>query len=138
MHQFTRVRDIAIMPEPANHAGDAGIDLAIPEGITVHPRKQQKVKLGLKWEPPQRLKRLVPMLKLEPRSSTALMWNLLVQPGVVDAGYTGELSFVVINFSDEAAIVPRGKRLVQAVLHWVSEAPNEEKERGPNGFGTTD
>ena len=81
-----------------------------------------------------------------PRSGLALRHGVTVlnAPGLVDAGYRGELNVLLVNTDpDEDYVVHRGDRIAQfvivaveqAVMTVVGELPDSERGRG--GFGHT-
>lgn len=81
-----------------------------------------------------------------PRSGLALRQGLTVlnTPGLIDAGYRGEVKVLLINTDPEAAVtVSRGDRIAQLVILKVEQAdPVEvdvlpESDRGAGGFGST-
>lgn len=79
-----------------------------------------------------------------PRSGLAAREGITVlnAPGIVDAGYTGEIKVSLINLSNQNVVIPFGSRIAQLVI---SSLPDIElvsgkmgqTERGDNGFGST-
>jgi dUTP pyrophosphatase len=81
-----------------------------------------------------------------PRSGLALRRGLSVlnAPGLIDAGYRGELKVLLINHDLHAAVtVTRGDRIAQLVIQRVEHValvPVDElppSPRGAGGFGST-
>jgi dUTP pyrophosphatase len=83
-----------------------------------------------------------------PRSGLALRHGVtcLNAPGLIDAGYRGELQVILVNHDPvEDYAVTRGDRIAQLVIVRVEEAAFAlvaaddlgEAERGPGGFGHT-
>lgn len=80
-----------------------------------------------------------------PRSGLAARHGISVVngPGVVDAGYRGELKVILINHGDETVLLGRGDRVAQLVVVPIVLADLEEvaelpvSERGHGGFGST-
>lgn len=83
-----------------------------------------------------------------PRSGLALRHGItcLNTPGLIDAGYRGELQVVLVNHDPvDDYTVTRGDRIAQLVIMRVEEAAFEpvpaedlgEAERGTGGFGHT-
>jgi len=80
-----------------------------------------------------------------PRSGLAARHGLSVVngPGVIDAGFRGEVNVILINHGDNAVELARGDRIAQLVvvpvtsteLVEVDELP--ESDRGAGGFGST-
>ena len=69
--------------------------------------------------------------------------QLLMQPGLVDAGYRGEIKVVLVNLSGEAFEIERGDRIAQfvvvpvAVQEFVPVEELPDSTRGSGGFGHT-
>ena len=80
-----------------------------------------------------------------PRSGLAARHGLGVVngPGVVDAGYRGELTVILINHGEQALDLVRGERIAQLVVVPVAEQEFVEVDelpvsaRGDGGFGST-
>lgn len=80
-----------------------------------------------------------------PRSGLAARHGISVVngPGLVDAGYRGEIKVILVNLSDEAFSIERGDRIAQLVVIpvafqefvVVNELPISG--RGSGGFGST-
>jgi dUTP pyrophosphatase len=81
-----------------------------------------------------------------PRSGLASKHGLTLAnaPGLIDAGYRGEVIVSVVNLDPlEAVAITRGDRIAQLVVvavpsvapGWVSELP--ASQRGEGGFGST-
>ncbi len=81
-----------------------------------------------------------------PRSGLASKHGLTMAnaPGLIDAGYRGELICAVVNLDREQAVkIARGDRIAQLVVipvpdlepAWVEELPPSSRGRG--GFGST-
>jgi dUTP pyrophosphatase len=69
---------------------------------------------------------------------------LVNSPGLIDAGYRGEIAVVVINTDrQEGFQIRRGDRIAQLVIQRVEEATIlqvddlDETSRGAGGFGST-
>jgi dUTP pyrophosphatase len=69
--------------------------------------------------------------------------TLLNTPGLIDAGYRGELQVLLVNLGDTPVKLSRGDRIAQLVVQRVervtltpvSELP--PSTRGTGGFGST-
>ena len=82
-----------------------------------------------------------------PRSglSAKLGVTVLNSPGLIDAGYRGEVGVVLINHGDEPFHVQPGDRIAQLLLvpallpelEEVSELPASPDQRGQGGFGSS-
>jgi deoxyuridine 5'-triphosphate nucleotidohydrolase len=79
------------------------------------------------------------------RSSTFRNRRLLVNPGILDHGYTGPLFAVVFNMSPDGVSVNHGERIAQwipmlnvaASLDPVRVEALPDRERGHSGFGSS-
>lgn len=116
--------------------GDAGIDLPSnePDTVVVRPGYPVAVRTGVSWEADPGLVGFVC-----PRSGLALSHGLTVvnAPGVVDAGYTGEIVAILATHGREVVVEP-GDRVAQFVVtRSVTPAVAPEGSRGTDGFGST-
>jgi dUTP pyrophosphatase len=137
---FRRLVPEAILPERA-HPGDAGFDLRSIEDVEVGPGERALVRTGLAVAIPDGYAGLV-----LPRSGLASKHGLTLAnaPGLIDAGYRGELICSVVNLDrDQSVKIVRGDRIAQLVVvavpelrpTWVDELPTSN--RGEGGFGST-
>ena len=94
-----KLRDDAVLPSRA-HSGDAGFDLSACEEITIGVGERATVGTGLAIEIPDGHAGLV-----APRSGLALRHGLSMvnAPGVIDAGYRGEVRMILLNTDREHA-----------------------------------
>ena len=134
-----RLHPSAELPSYARQ-GDAGLDLRAGHDATLEPGGRGLVGTGLAVAIPEGFAGLV-----LPRSGLALSQGLTVlnAPGLVDAGYRGELKVLLVNHGDKSAVVRRGDRIAQLVIQRVERAELSEvselpaSERGAGGFGST-
>jgi dUTP pyrophosphatase len=135
-----RLREDAVLPERA-YAGDAGLDLTACERHELGPGERATVGTGLAVAIPQGHAGFV-----QPRSGLAARHGLTVvnSPGLVDAGYRGEIRVVLLNTdAREPFTVEPGMRIAQLVIvpvvlpepREVTELP--ASERGERGFGSS-
>ena len=128
------------LPERA-HPGDAGFDLRSAVDIEVGPGERAMVPTGVAVAIPDGSAGLV-----LPRSGLASKHGLTMAnaPGLIDAGYRGELICAVVNLDREHPVkIGRGDRIAQLVVlavpdleaAWVDELPHST--RGAGGFGST-
>lgn len=138
-----RLRANDDLPLPAYQSQQAaGMDLLadLTEPITLAPLERTLVPTGLALELPAHFE-----AQVRPRSGLALKQGLTVlnAPGTIDADYRGEVKVLLINLSQEQAVLRRGDRIAQlvvspvarAVLHEVQELA--DSSRGAGGFGST-
>ena len=122
------------------HPGDAGLDLASNEEVTLAPGQRYAVATGLAIAVPDGWVGLV-----HPRSGLALKQGLTVAnaPGTIDAGYRGELKVILVNLGADPVEIRRGDRIAQLLLQEVGHAEVvevadlDETGRGAGGFGST-
>ena len=120
---------------------DAGLDLAACERVELGPGERALVGTGLTVAIPAGHAGFV-----QPRSGLAARHGITVlnTPGLVDAGYRGELKVVLLNTDrSETFVVEPGMRIAQLVVMPVAtpdlveldELP--DSERGEKGFGSS-
>jgi dUTP pyrophosphatase len=130
------------LPLPAYaRDGDAGLDLYAAESVTILPSGRALVPTGIAVAIPGGHAGFV-----VPRSGLALRHGLAVlnTPGLVDAGYRGEIKVLLVNHDPVASVrVERGERVAQLVIQRVEHAELVEvdtlppSDRGTGGFGST-
>jgi dUTP pyrophosphatase len=137
---FRRLRPEARLPEAA-HPGDAGLDLRAAEPAKVGPGERAMIPTGLAVAIPDGHAGLV-----LPRSGLASKQGLTLanSPGLIDAGYRGEVIVAVVNLDREQAVtIEAGDRIAQLVVvalpsvtpSFVDELP--DSTRGEGGFGSS-
>jgi dUTP pyrophosphatase len=135
-----RLREGATLPTRA-YEGDAGLDLSACERVELEPGERAVVGTGLTVAIPAGHAGFV-----QPRSGLAARHGIAVlnSPGLVDAGYRGELKVVLLNTDrNERFVVEPGMRIAQLVVvpvalpepREVGELPGSE--RGEKGFGSS-
>ena len=123
------------------YAGDAGLDLAACDRVELGPGERALVGTGLAVAIPEGYMGLV-----APRSGLATKHGISIvnTPGIVDAGYRGELLVNLVNTDRrETFVIEPGMRIAQLIvspvpgveLVEVDELP--ESERGVRGFGSS-
>jgi dUTP pyrophosphatase len=136
-----RLRDDAVLPAQA-YAGDAGLDLSAADDVTIGPGERAVVGTGLAVAIPEGFTGLV-----VPRSGLAARNGLgkVNSPGVIDAGYRGEVRVVLLNTDREQPFrVERGMRIAQLLVvpvppvRLVEVEALPESERGERGFGSSE
>lgn len=128
----------AVLPY-RSHSDDAGLDLVTTQDTTIHPGQFVDVPCGAKVQLPDWSWGLI-----TGRSSTLRKRGLMVNQGVIDAGYRGPLFAGVWNLTDEVVTVARGERLAQLIILDNGtqrvrpvQGPINQGSRGANGFGST-
>jgi dUTP pyrophosphatase len=140
MLPFKRLDPTVPLPAIAR-PGDAGLDLRSNLDLVVQPGERAMIPTGVAVAIPEGHAGLV-----LPRSGLASRQGLTLAnaPGLIDAGYRGEIICSVVNLDPgESVKIARGDRIAQLVIvpiagvqpEWVEELP--PSDRGEGGFGST-
>ncbi len=122
--------------------GSAGMDLRafLNEPVMLKPLQRMLIPTGLSIELPKGYE-----AQVRPRSGLAIKkgLSLLNTPGTIDSDYRGEIKIILINLSNETAVINNGERIAQMVVNKYETATIvevdelSETERGDGGFGHT-
>ena len=135
-----RLDPAARLPARA-HDDDAGYDLCALQDATLPPGERAMLRTGIAIELPAGHAGLV-----VPRSGLAARHGISIvnAPGLVDAGYRGELKVVLLNTDrDHAFEIAAGDRIAQLVVVAVAAPQIVEADalaataRGEAGFGSS-
>jgi dUTP pyrophosphatase len=135
-----RLRPDAVVPERA-YSGDAGLDLAACERVTLRPGERAVVPTGVAVAIPEGHAGFV-----QPRSGLAARSGITIvnAPGLIDSGYRGEVRVILLNTDREQTfVVEPGMRIAQLVVLPVPEIEPvvvdelPASERGVRGFGSS-
>ena len=137
---FQLLSDQATLPTRA-HPGDAGLDLYAAEAVRIEPGERRSVGTGVAVAlPPGTAGLVVPRSGLAARHGIALV----NAPGVIDAGYRGELRVLLLNTDGaEPFAVSPGDRVAQLLVvrvdlpEPVAVAELGASARGDGGFGSS-
>lgn len=130
----------AIIPARA-YQGDAGFDLHALEDVALPAGARVSVRTGVALEIPEGHAGLV-----LPRSGLAARHGIALvnAPGLIDAGYRGEINVLLLNTDREVPYkVASGDRIAQLVLVEIHTPEVVEVEqlsasaRGAGGFGSS-
>jgi dUTP pyrophosphatase len=123
------------------HPGDAGLDLCAAEDLVLEPGHRARIPTGIAVAIPEGYAGFV-----QPRSGSAarLGLGMVNSPGLIDAGYRGEIQVLAINLDPATPItINRGDKVAQMVILPVARAELAEVDelpdsvRGTGGFGST-
>jgi dUTP pyrophosphatase len=138
--RLTRLSPQAVVPTRA-HDDDAGLDLHAAEQARLEPGERTSVGTGLAVAiPPGHAGLVLPRSGLAAKHGIALV----NAPGLIDAGYRGELRVLLLNTDrKEPFEIEPGDRIAQLLLvPFVPAVPTEvdeldETTRGLAGFGSS-
>ena len=122
------------------HDTDAGLDLYSSRGCPINPGERRLVSTGVHVAIPPGYVGMIC-----PRSGLAHKHGLTVlnAPGIIDAGYTGEIKVNLHNTGDALQHVDAGDRIAQLVITPIADARLVQvdslgtTERGDSGHGST-
>jgi dUTP pyrophosphatase len=135
-----RLNPRATLPTRA-YAHDAGLDLHALDDVMLEPGARAAVRTGVAVEIPEGQAGLV-----LPRSGLAARHGIALvnAPGLIDAGYRGEIQVLLLNTDrHQACAIAAGDRIAQLILITVATPPVIEvdqlssSERGSGGFGSS-
>lgn len=134
--------DDSLEPPRRIRSGDAAADLPSADSLVLEAGQRTLVPTGFAVAIPEGYAGLI-----LPRSGLALHHGVTVlnAPGLIDAGYRGELKVVLHNTSAEPVPIERGQRIAQLLIvavpgvrfGLVEELPAASDDRGANGFGSS-
>jgi dUTP pyrophosphatase len=123
-------------------AGSAGMDIraALDSPVLLKPLQRQLIPTGLFIELPENCE-----AQIRPRSGLAVNKGItcLNTPGTIDSDYRGEIKVLLINLSNEEAMINNNDRIAQMIISRVDKAELitvaqlSDTERGSGGFGHT-
>ena len=116
----------------------AGLDLFANETKTVEAGCSALVSTGISMAIPHGY-----YGRIAPRSGFSVKTGLMVNAGVIDSDYRGEVKILFANPTANSVQVNAGEKVAQIVVERIAlldveELDNlDESERGMNGFGST-
>jgi dUTP pyrophosphatase len=134
------LRDGVVIPEYA-HASDAGMDLfsTAAEGVIIDVGVQAAIPTGIAVAIPEGHVGII-----MDKSGLAAKHGLKVMGGVIDAGYQGELTVMLLNAGRDRVAIKSSQKIAQMLIVPVVQAsieigdlPAAKDDRGEGGFGST-
>lgn len=119
------------------HMNDAGIDIYATKDISCPRGERCSVSTGIAIEIEKGYFAMV-----SDKSSMARS-GFKVNAGVVDAGYTGEVSVEIMNLTGTEKVIKKGQKVAQLIILPIalpsieSVDSLEESERGDQGWGSS-
>ena len=120
-----------------SHKGDAGLDIFSSVDTVLKRGQIAPIPTGIKISIPAGYVGLI-----WDKSGVSLKGVHRVA-GVIDSGYRGEVSVVLINLSSEPFVIKKGMKIAQMLIQPVIEVKVieveklDETSRGEGGFGST-
>lgn len=142
---FTYYYDIKIIEggrEPVRaYKNDAGYDLFVSKSINIKPNSLKNVPTGVAVKGQSHNA----WIMLTGRSSTLIRHGIIVDTGIIDGDYTGELFIKVYNTQKEEISLYPNMRIGQIIViphtkikfKYVEEFKTKRNERGNKGFGSS-
>ena len=106
-----KLDDGAFIPE-YGHETDACMDLRSNCELTLKPGERGLVTTGIHLDIPEGFE-----VQIRSRSGLALKKGVCVlnAPGIIDAGYTGDIGVILINLGNEDFVVNKGDKVAQMI-----------------------
>jgi dUTP pyrophosphatase len=135
--EVKKLSDDASVPEYMLNT-DLGLDLKANESLSFLPMEQKAVKTGVVVKIPEEHVGLI-----RDRAGIVSGMNIHTVAGTFDPAYRGEVSVVLVNFSDDEVEIEKGMRIAQMIILPVTKVKVKivdslsDTERGSRGFGST-
>ena len=146
--KFKRLTVDAIVPT-ASTPGSAGMDISARVHAVIPVREWITVPTGIALEIPSDC-----YARIAPRSGLAFSYGLMVNAGVVDSDYRGEIKVIMYNPGTSAYRISPGDKIAQLIFERIyapadlrvqildaddtSGGTLSESSRGDQGFGSTE
>ena len=118
--------------------GAAGWDLYAAAEAVIMPGETRVIETGISITVPQGT-----YGRITPRSGLAVRSSIMVNAGVIDMDYTGEVKVVLVNLGKSSFAVNQGDRVAQLICEKINDCPLIIVEelattgRGEKGFGSS-
>jgi dUTP pyrophosphatase len=132
-----RINKDAVLPA-YSFDSDVGLDLIATEDVCFYPMEQKPVKTGLVIKIPDGHVGLI-----RDRAGIVSEMNVHSVAGTFDPGYRGEVSVMLVNFSEKETEIEAGMKIAQLIIIPVVRVKVKEvgsmstTKRGKQGFGST-
>lgn len=152
--KFKRLTTDAVVPT-ASTRGSAGMDIASRVYVVVPAKEWVTIPTGIAMELPGDC-----YARIAPRSGLAFHYGLMINAGVVDSDYRGEVKVIMYNPGTTAYHIAAGDKIAQLIFERIyapsslfvvvsdpnMDPPDQESasspapatERGEQGFGSTE
>ena len=132
--------NVTYKPPKRHYGGDCGYDLTVAKGAVIAPRSFAQISTNIRVALPVGTWDMV-----MGRSSSFYKRGLVIDPGIIDGGWRGELFGMAYNLTDQSVVVKPGERVAQFIIFSLITPECREVgpddfptgERGENGFGST-
>ena len=136
-----KIKKIADVKTPSYaHKGDSGMDVYSAEECILKPMERKLIATGIRIAVPSGYE-----AQIRPKSGLAMEHGISHANcvGTIDSSYRGEIKIPMINLSNAAYKIEKGKKIGQIIFAKVEEAVFEETQdlgettRNEGGFGST-
>ena len=135
--KLKKLKEEVVIPKYA-HPGDAGLDLYSLENYELKPQEFKIFLLGFALEFSKGYAAII-----KDRSSLPINGQVHTMGGVIDAGYRGEYTVMLMNLSDKPYKIEKGDKIAQLIIFPIAQAQILEVDslsnssRGEGRFGST-
>ena len=135
--KFKKLDPAAKISYPAMK-NDVGYDLCSIEEKTIVAKSSEIIRTGLSFEIPEDY-----YGELHTRSGQGVKNTMRIHPGVIDAGYRGEITIRIYNLGNGEYTIKKGDKIAQLIIKPRIVIPLKqvdqlkETERGFKGLGST-
>ncbi len=132
-----RINKDAAIPK-YSYDSDVGLDLIATEDVCFYPMEQKPVKTGIIISIPEGNVGLI-----RDRAGIVSKMNIHTVARTFDPGFRGEVSIMLVNFSDKEIEIEKGMKIAQLIILPVVKVKVREvksletTKRGVKGFGST-
>jgi len=140
---FKRLTTDSIVPTVSTR-GSAGMDISSRVSAVIPVKEWITVPTGIAIEIPRNC-----YARIAPRSGLAFQYGLMINAGVIDSDYRGEIKVIIYNPGTTAYRISAGDKIAQLIferiyapadlmIRVVNSEDLTSSERGDQGFGSTE